>query len=129
MKSLVLYTDYWAMEKYDQDKIIFKHYLKSEHELAEFPIAIFPPYIDSRIVAQKSVFTIHGKLKDGFEKLIKEKSNTQIAKILITADKEEVAKIRHDLKISGITETTLFPDLEGLSREIQEEYDMKVKCP
>jgi hypothetical protein len=27
----------------------------------------------------------------------------------------------------GITETTIFPDLEGLSREIQAEYEMALK--
>jgi hypothetical protein len=128
-KSLVLYTDQWAMEKYDQDQIIFNHYLDSEHNLAKYPIAIFPPYIDVRIVAQKSVFTINGKLKNGFEALMHEKPNAQIAKILITEDKKKIKKLIKDLQILGITETTLFPDLEGLSRELQEEYKMRVKYP
>ena len=35
-------------------------------------------------------------------------------RILITSDKDLLDEIRKDLKISGITETTLFPDLEGL---------------
>ncbi len=128
-KSLVLYTDHWAMEKYDQDQIIRKHYLDTEHKLAKYPIAIFPPYIDVRIVAQKSVFTIHGELRNGFEALMHEKHDAQIAKILITEDKKKIKKLIKDLRILGITETTLFPDLEGLSRELQEEYNMKVKYP
>ena len=65
-KSLVLYADWRSMRKYDQDKIVYQHYLKSEHTLARLPIAIFPPYINGRIVAQKSVFTIHGAERDGF---------------------------------------------------------------
>ena len=28
-KSLVLYTDQWAMHKYDQDRVVYKHYLES----------------------------------------------------------------------------------------------------
>jgi hypothetical protein len=128
-KSLVLYSDQWSTEKYDQDKIVYKYYLKSEHELAKLPIAIFPPYIDVRVVAQKSVFTIHGADKDGFKNLADNSADAQIAKILITSDAGELKRIGMDLKLSGITETTVFPDLEGLSREVQSEYDMKVRYP
>jgi hypothetical protein len=129
-KSLVRYTDYWAMEKYPEDKIILKYYLDREEKLsAQYPIAVFPPHIDVRIVAQKSVFTIHGKLKDGFRKLNKKHRDAQIAKILITSEKEQLKNIKEDLKILGITETTLFPDLEGLSREIQAENHLKVRYP
>jgi hypothetical protein len=42
---------------------------------------------------------------------------------------KEIDDIRNDLAMLGITETTLFPDLEGLSREIQAEYDIKVSYP
>jgi hypothetical protein len=55
--------------------------------------------------------------------------DAQFAKILIIGDKVEIKKIKKYLTRSGITETTLFPDLEGLSREIQEENKMKVKYP
>jgi len=129
-KSLVRYTDYWAMEKYHEDRIVLERYLCREEDLsAKYPIAVFPPHIDIRIVAQKSVFTIHGLEKDGFRVLADNCKDIQIAKILITADMKELDDIRNELAILGITETTLFPDLEGLSREIQAEYDMKVRYP
>ncbi|MGD0516114.1 MAG: FRG domain-containing protein [Thermoguttaceae bacterium] len=129
-KSKVLYTDLWAREKYDQNKIIYEHYLKDEEKLGKYPIAVFPPYIDARIDAQKSVFTIHGTEKNGFWNLMEKfPDDAQFAKILIIGDKVEIKKIKKYLTRSGITETTLFPDLEGLSREIQEENKMKVKYP
>jgi hypothetical protein len=93
---------------------------------AKYPIAVLPPHIDVRIVAQKSVFTIHGLEKDGFKIVAHRHPDPQIAKILITRDTDEITK---DLETLGITETTLFPDLEGLSREIQAEYGMKVTYP
>ncbi len=129
-KSLILYTDYWARKHYKEDKII-NEYLRREDKLsAKYPVAVFPPHIDVRIIAQRSVFTIHGKEKNGFWNLMEKfPDDAQFAKILMTGDKDKIKEIRHDLKISGITETTLFPDLEGLSREIQEEYEMKVKYP
>ena len=81
-KSLIRYTDYWAMKKYREDRIIIKKYLCREEKLsARYPIAVYPPHIDIRIVAQRSVFTIHGKLKDGFEKLMKKHRDAQIADI------------------------------------------------
>ncbi|HXX33978.1 MAG TPA: FRG domain-containing protein [Thermodesulfobacteriota bacterium] len=126
-KSLVLYTDSDAVEEFAPDTIIRDHYL-DEHKLADLPIAVFPPHIDPRIVAQKSVFTIHGRLKNGFEVLLKKYAEeAQICKLMISSDQEKIRNIMKELNRLGMTETTLFPDLEGLSREIQAEYDMPLK--
>jgi hypothetical protein len=115
------------MRKYREDRTILERYLCREDELtAKHPIAVFPPHIDVRIVAQKSVFTIHGQERNGFRRLAEEYQDAQLAKILITPNYD---RIREDLVTLGITETTLFPDLEGLSREIQAEYGMKVAYP
>jgi len=123
-KSLVLYTDYNAVEEFPADKIISEHYL-NEHKLAQFPVAVFPPHIDPRIVAQKSVFTIHGRLKDGFNVLFKKYPEAQICMLRISSDQEMIKEeMIPELNRLGMTETTIFPDLEGLSREIQAEYKM-----
>ena len=108
------------MEKYPEDRVILERYLCREEDLsAKYPIAVFPPHIDIRIVAQKSVFTIHGRERDGFRILAHRHPHPQVAKILITSDMKTLEEIRDDLRLLGITETTVFPDLEGLSREIQ----------
>jgi FRG domain-containing protein len=125
-KSLVLYTDNEAVKDFDADKIIREHYL-NEHELAELPVAVFPPHIDPRIVAQKSVFTIHGRLKNGFDDLCKKYPQAQICKLRISRDKQRIKEMITELNRSGITETTIFPDLGGLSREIRVEYEMPLK--
>lgn len=126
-KSLVLYTDRDAVEEFLQDKIIQDHYL-NEHSLGDLPVAVFPPLIDARIVAQKSVFTIHGREKNGFDVLLKRYSDeTQICKLRISPTQEEIRNMTAELNILGMTETTIFPDLEGLSREIQAEYGMPLK--
>jgi hypothetical protein len=122
-KSLVLYTDYNAVEEFPADLIIKEHYL-NEHKLADLPVAAFPPYIDTRIVAQKSVFTIHGRIKNGFDVLFKKYPDAQICVLRITSDQGMIKNMIKELTRLGMTETTIFPDLEGLSREIQAEYDM-----
>jgi hypothetical protein len=123
-KSQVLYTERTAMAKYDQDAVIRKHYL-NEHTLARLPVAVFPPYIDQRIVAQKSVFTLHGHEKDGFDILSKQHPDAPVCKIRI--DPAKTTELTKDLNRAGVTETIIFPDLEGLAREIQAEYDMPLK--
>ncbi|MGD0232893.1 MAG: FRG domain-containing protein [Syntrophorhabdales bacterium] len=126
-KSLILYTDCDAIEEFSADKVIRDNYL-DEHNLARLPVAVFPPHIDPRIVAQKSVFTIHGSEKDGFGLLLDQHTvETQICKLRITSDAEEIKNVTEALNMLGMTETTIFPDLEGLSREIQAEYKMPLK--
>ena len=125
-KSLVHYTDYNAVEEFPADRIIRKYYL-NEHKLAKLPVAVFPPHIDPRIVAQKSVFTIHGRLKNGFNMLFKKHPEAQVCMLRISSDKKRIEEMIIELNRLGMTETTLFPDLEGLSREIQAEYEMPLK--
>ena len=125
-KSLVLYTDYNAVEEFPADKIIPEYYL-NEHKLAKFPVAVFPPHIDPRIVAQKSVFTIHGRLKNGFNVLCKKYPEAQVCQLRISREEKRIKEMITELNRLGMTETTIFPDLEGLSREIQVEYEMPLK--
>ncbi len=125
-KSLVLYTDCNAVEEFPADKIIPEYYF-DEHKLADLPVAVFPPLIDSRIVAQKSVFTIHGRLENGFNVLFRKYPEAQICMLRINSDPKRVEEMIIELNRLGMTETTIFPDLEGLSREIQAEYGMPLK--
>ena len=123
-KSLVLYTDSVAINTFDQDTIIGEHYLR-EHHLGKLPVAVFPPHIDRRITAQRSVFTLHGSEKDGFSVLAKKYSDAQVCKIRIAPD--SIDGVITELTRAGVTESTLFPDLEGLAREIKAEYGMLLK--
>lgn len=91
-----------------------------DDKMPEFPIAIFPPHINSRLNAQKSCFTIHGSEFEGFEKLSKMKKQTFLVKLII--DKNSVSVLKKELVSSGITEAVIFPDFEGLSRELIYKY-------
>lgn len=72
-----------------------------------------PPHITPRIPAQRSVFTIHQtpttpfKFNDGFRCLISSNACTEIKKILDAC---------------AINESSLFPDIDGLSRYIGWRY-------
>lgn len=80
------------------------------------PIAIVPPYNSQRITVQRGTFTIHGSNKDGLDV----QYNNRLVKIIIP--KECCIQIRRDLRHAGISEFTLFPDLDGLCRDISAAY-------
>jgi hypothetical protein len=110
-KKLIYVTD---PDSSTADDKILDSYLDLE-KLPKLPVAIEPPYIDTRIQSQKSVFTFHGSAYDGFMTVdISEELKLYKLKI-----KTECSyRIKKQLELLGITESTLFPDLEGISREL-----------
>ncbi len=78
-------------------------------------LAILPDLIDQRMIAQLSVFTIH----DDNEPLeCHENSSKFLVKYEIPVCAKE--KLREQLKHAGIRPSSLFPDLEHLSKEIKD---------
>jgi len=86
--------------------------------LPKFPAALKPPYIDRRIAAQLSAFTIHGAIRDGLGSLVDLDATPRLGKIRIQA--RHVERVREDLVECGVVETTVFQDLEGLARELSQ---------
>jgi FRG domain len=84
-----------------------------------YPVAIDPPYIARRLGAQRSHFTIHGNRRDGLMQLAR-RAKSHLVKIVLP--KESIPDMRTDLVTCGVSDTTLFPDLEGLSRELTRFY-------
>ena len=89
--------------------------------LTEYPLPIQPVYIHKRISTQKSVFTIHGNLKDDFEKIFWDlgKQNSFIKFIF---SKDKIPEIINFLNIAGISDFTVFPDYNGLAEELKKRF-------
>jgi hypothetical protein len=85
----------------------------------KWPVAIDPPHVARRVGVQRSRFTIHGKDKDGLTKLSNERGS-RLAKIVL--GKAAIPAMRTDLNTCGISDVTVFPDLEGLARELTRYY-------
>jgi hypothetical protein len=79
------------------------------------PVAVYPAHTTRRISTQRSCFTIHGTDPAGLDRL-HARGNGCLEKVLIPGTK--VRSIRKDLETCGIDETTVFPDLDGLSRTV-----------
>lgn len=90
---------------------------------SRLPIAIQPTYVHLRMLAQKSCFTIHGTEKDDFETLFQDTdlvTNGYFRKYIINRKNSE--EILNVLKTSGITDSVLFPDFEGLALELKNRF-------
>jgi len=115
----IYFTDTLTREKEDS---IVDDYLNDDVEMPDYPIAINPPYVNKRMSAQKSCFTVHGENKFGFENLYRNNKNFHLVQLKISG--KAAQKIKKELVNGGISESTLFPDLEGLAREIRFDFDM-----
>jgi hypothetical protein len=83
------------------------------------PVAVYGTHNSPRIVAQRGVFTIAGKDNrplEAFADDFKDKTPC-VWRIEITA--EFVAPLTGQFRGAGFTESMIFPDLEGLAREIK----------
>jgi FRG domain-containing protein len=81
----------------------------------KMPLALDPPHVARRVSVQRSHFTIHGTDRNGLDQFVG-KRGSRLVKIII--GRKGIANILDDLATYGIVETTIFPDLEGLSREL-----------
>lgn len=82
-------------------------------------IAVSPLRHHPRVFHQRAGFTIHGDLTTPLESLYPK----TIKKIVIPPEAQHGA--RQFLKLVGISEFTLFPDLDGLARELNDEHFKK----
>ncbi len=80
------------------------------------PVAVQPPHKSRRLTAQKGTFTLHGH--DGPSIAEYDELRGHLVRIDIDAEKQQ--SIKEDLAAAGVTETTVFPELAGLCRELVE---------
>lgn len=103
-----------------QDKLV-DGYLFDDKLKSKFPIAILPPFMDNRILMQRSCFTVHGKFKNGFYKLFLQPESRVLQ---IRFKNSSIKGIMNQITSCGINYSTIFPDLEGLSMELKHEYSI-----
>ena len=117
-QAVVFFSDEVSQDL--DDRRIADKYIFDSEDLSKYPIAVSPPHINERIKAQKSTFTVHGTLKTGLHRIWKDNNGKQLAQLRISRRSSQ--KMMKQLWLSGLTESTLFPDLEGLSKELIREY-------
>ena len=91
----------------------------------EKPIAIFPSTIHSRIRSQRGCFTLHGDDKRDIESIFQNDLVKSEKLIRYKIAKEDIPKILGELFDMGITYSSLFQDLDGLSCDLKYQFGMK----
>ena len=92
------------------------------------PLAITGSYVHTRMQVQKSCFTVHGQDERGIEQIFR-MSDLKGMKYLeqIRISKNSAEKMYYELREMGISESTLFPDLEGIADELSKKYLIDVQ--
>ena len=93
-----------------------------------FPVALYGAHNSPRIVAQRGVFVIFGQNMSPMESLYSSERHFQknsLIKIIIS--KELLPDMRKAILEHGVTESVVYPDLEGLSMEIQRDFGFEAR--
>lgn len=90
--------------------------------MSNFPVAIYGAHNSPRIVAQQGAFTIFGSSRNAMAGLIETGDFPKAALSCIVIRAPRIASMRDSILRQGITETVVFPDLEGLARETKRHF-------
>jgi len=90
-----------------------------------YPLAINPTFLDERMTSQKTCFTVFGNKLNGLKSIENEKEI--LDKIIINKTKKK--RILKELKILGIDHESIYPDLDGIGRSIQKDFETNLKDP
>lgn len=103
-------------------------YLPIDKEEARNPLLATPkipllwdsPHVSRRVAAQRSRFMIFGSDSFWLAKLAKRK-DSRLKSIRIPA--RSISGIRRQLREAGVTESVVYPDLDGLGRELKQLWE------
>jgi hypothetical protein len=98
---------------------------KTGSKIPQYPVAIFGPLNNERILAQKGVFTLY-PYSDVQPKLQEDiRANDFLKKISIKGQ-DNITSLKKELSVIGMSETSLYPDLNHLSLELRRELVQKI---
>ncbi len=91
-------------------------------DLAPTPVALYGAHTSSRIVAQQGTFVLFGRDTRPMEALAATTKFPDRCLTRLVLTRGVIRKLRRALFRHGITEAALFPDLEGLARDLKHRY-------
>jgi hypothetical protein len=98
-------------------------YLPGYHiSLSQVPLLWDSPHVTRRIAAQRSRFMIFGQNYKWMADL-SEKREAHLHEIMIPA--RSINRMKLELRDAGMTESVIFPDLDGLGRELKQIWEFR----
>jgi FRG domain len=83
------------------------------------PVAIYGVHNSRRIVAQRGVFVVFGKDVRPMETIFSDKDYPPEALTKLVIPPERIAGLLDTLTSIGVTDSAIYPDLDGLARELK----------
>jgi len=90
------------------------------------PIALYGAHNSQRIVAQRGVFVCFGRDSRPMEEIYEKEAFPQTSLLKLIIKKAKLPNILAALLRHGVTDSVVFPDLDGLAREIKRENGFEV---
>ena len=120
-----LYVEKHPFHKSREDEWEYAYLPSDEDDLKDLPIPGVPlllnfPHITRRVAAQRSRFIVFGTEPTW---LADELTNAFSPIKTISIEGSCTSKLRVELRDSGVTESVIFPDLDGLGREINQLWE------
>lgn len=94
--------------------------------MKSFPIAVYGAHNSQRIVAQRGVFVCFGKDTRPMEDIFQQGDFVKGCLLKLVIRRRRLSGIHSALLRHGLTDSVVFPDLDGLAREIKREYRFEV---
>lgn len=87
------------------------------------PVAIFPSTVHGRMRAQKACFTLHGTDHRDMRRIFRD-DGWNAAEMLVeyAIPRDQKPQLADELGLAGITYSTIFPDLEGLTSDLKFQF-------
>ncbi len=100
--------------------------LRMKKRLLKIPIAFPAVYQDSRMISQRSCFTIHGKDLDPIRIILSENGIDESECLIeYNIDYENQKHMMRQLNILGISAASLFPDLDHLAEDLRFDIEQR----
>lgn len=93
-----------------------------ERVRGRLPVAIRPILATERIAFQKGCFTVHGTQRGALNALSAVHVDNGPGLQLVRIPAASISDIKRQLAVAGITETSVFHELDGLCREIKSAF-------
>jgi FRG domain len=98
-------------------------YLPGYHlSLSQVPLLWDSPHVTRRIAAQRSRFMIFGQ---NYRWMAKLSANREAHLHEITIPAGAINRMKLELRDAGMTESVIFPDLDGLGRELKQVFESR----
>jgi len=91
-----------------------------------YPVALYGSHNSPRIVAQRGVFTVFGQKTQSMGYLYKAHAFPKGSLTKFVLNSKHIAEMRKAIFKNGITESMVFPDLDGLALEIRRTFEFEV---